>query len=133
MRPGALGSCLVWGEAELGWVWLASGQCCSAVALMVRTCLHCAADCRVFFYFQCSECNLQGDNQFSQLGTGDNVNSTTPVAVAGGRAFRYLTCGLGFTCALDSEDQAWCWGERDALSLTVWRRRRVLVGQHKLG
>lgn len=83
---------------------------------------------------QCSECNcLQGDNQFSQLGTGDNVNSTTPVAVAGGRAFRSLTCGLGFTCALDSEDQAWCWGECDAGSCTALRRRRVLVGQHKLG
>ncbi|PRW39272.1 Serine threonine- kinase CTR1 [Chlorella sorokiniana] len=53
------------------------------------------------------------DNHNNQLGTGDGLNSTTPVAVAGGHTFRSIACGQTFTCGLDTEGRAWCWGKNE--------------------
>ena len=42
---------------------------------------------------------------------GVNSSFTTKVEeVAGGHAFRSITCGCWHTCALNDAGQAWCWG-----------------------
>lgn len=55
--------------------------------------------------------NTAGLNDYGQLGTGGASGSATPVEVAGGHAFRTITCGMYHTCGLDDEGRAWCWGE----------------------
>lgn len=56
-----------------------------------------------------------GDNNYGQLGTGDQTgNATMPTAVSGGIRFRSITAGYNFTCAIASDDRAYCWGDRSA-------------------
>jgi len=51
---------------------------------------------------------LNGDGQ---LGTGDEVDSTTPVAVSGNKTFTALAAGYAHVCAIDTAGAAWCWGD----------------------
>jgi alpha-tubulin suppressor-like RCC1 family protein len=44
------------------------------------------------------------------LGNGSLVNSSTPVAVSGGRIFSALAAGGGHACALTNSGTAYCWG-----------------------
>jgi alpha-tubulin suppressor-like RCC1 family protein len=52
-----------------------------------------------------------GDNVSGQLGTGDQTNSITPVAVTGlGTTITSIHAGQGHTCALTSGGGLKCWG-----------------------
>ena len=51
-----------------------------------------------------------GRNSNGQLGVGDTIYRTTPVAVAGGLTFASLTAGWSQTCGLTSGGAAYCWG-----------------------
>jgi alpha-tubulin suppressor-like RCC1 family protein len=55
-----------------------------------------------------------GDNFEGELGDGTWQNSrSTPTAVAGGRRFRQIRAGYVYTCALNLNDAAFCWGNND--------------------
>ena len=60
-----------------------------------------------------------GINQFGQLGTGDNTGSPRPrrVKVPVGVKFREISAGLKHTCAVDTENRGWCWGQNDEYQL----------------
>ena len=52
---------------------------------------------------------------FGQLGNGTFAPAPTPSMVSGGRVFRLIRPAVGnnifsHTCALDGNDEAWCWG-----------------------
>lgn len=50
----------------------------------------------------------------AQLGDGvidTNDKQGTPAPVVGGLVFRSITAGAGHTCAIDTESNAWCWGD----------------------
>ena len=51
-----------------------------------------------------------GDNAWGERGTAHVGTANTPVAVDGDREWRSLSAGHSFTCALDAEGRAWCWG-----------------------
>ena len=54
-----------------------------------------------------------GSNQFGQLGTGDTNDSLSPVAVLQGQdpgTYRSVVAGFEATCALGTDDSAYCWG-----------------------
>jgi alpha-tubulin suppressor-like RCC1 family protein len=56
-----------------------------------------------------------GSNETSQLGNSDPHNSpssATPVPVAPGTNLRFksISAGAAHTCAIDMNDDAWCWG-----------------------
>lgn len=52
-----------------------------------------------------------GANATGALGDGGVVfRSVVPVAVTGGLHFTRLSAGTGFTCGLDPQGHAWCWG-----------------------
>lgn len=51
-----------------------------------------------------------GDNAWGERGTGRTGTANTPVAVDGAREWQSLSAGHSFTCALDAEGRAWCWG-----------------------
>jgi len=53
-----------------------------------------------------------GFNDDGQLGTGsrDEGYHEDPGAVAGGHAFVSLSAGMGHTCGVTYDGQAWCWG-----------------------
>jgi len=62
-----------------------------------------------------------GDNTAGQLGTGDNNSRNTPTAVLQGAmpslTVKQISAGggigttSGYTCAIASDDQAYCWGD----------------------
>ena len=60
-----------------------------------------------------------GANFYGQLGTGDQVSSTTPVPVAGSRRWRTISVGSLSTCGLTRLGKLLCWGYggRGALGL----------------
>ena len=54
-----------------------------------------------------------GDNSAGQLGSGDNVSSSTPIPVFSDvdmENWREISCGSQHTCATKSNDEGWCWG-----------------------
>ena len=57
-----------------------------------------------------------GDNSFGQLGDGNTGEGGTPIrelqptAVVGGLRFRQISAGGAFTCALTTDNRAYCWG-----------------------
>lgn len=56
-----------------------------------------------------------GENNIGQLGNGTTTNSTTPVAVSqgalpAGSRFKQITAGEDYTCAIATNDRAYCWG-----------------------
>jgi alpha-tubulin suppressor-like RCC1 family protein len=57
-----------------------------------------------------------GYGAFGQLGSGASgagADAWTPVAVAGGQRYEQLAAGGGFTCGLDADGAASCWGYND--------------------
>lgn len=51
-----------------------------------------------------------GDNTDGGLGDGTTAFRSTPVPVAGGRAWRQVTAGNLFTCGITTANVAFCWG-----------------------
>ena len=53
-----------------------------------------------------------GNNSDGQLGAGAGAadHARAPAAVAGGHAFSIIRAGNSYTCALDLDGKAWCWG-----------------------
>ena len=57
-----------------------------------------------------------GGGLFGELGNNTTANSLVPVAVTtagtpmAGLAFKQIAAGLDYTCAIASNDQAYCWG-----------------------
>jgi len=52
-----------------------------------------------------------GDNFSGQLGdSGREANSSTPVAVYGGRKYIAIAAGQSHTCAVGADSSAYCWG-----------------------
>lgn len=54
-----------------------------------------------------------GDNTFGQLGDGTTTDSPTPVAVDTSQMALPITsidAGMAAACAIDTNDQPWCWG-----------------------
>jgi alpha-tubulin suppressor-like RCC1 family protein len=58
-----------------------------------------------------------GDNGFStfggQLGDGTTIRRLKPVAVLGGLSFRQVSAGVTHTCAVTTDNRAYCWGRND--------------------
>jgi len=55
-----------------------------------------------------------GLNSSGQLGDGSNENRNVPTNVVGlSAAIVNLSAGPQFTCAIDKDSTAWCWGEND--------------------
>jgi alpha-tubulin suppressor-like RCC1 family protein len=52
-----------------------------------------------------------GDNVAGDLGDGTTSQRLTPVAVAGGLAFRAVSAGTYYTCGLTTSARAYCWGD----------------------
>jgi alpha-tubulin suppressor-like RCC1 family protein len=73
-----------------------------------------------------------GDNTYGMLGDGTNQASFNPVVVGNGQKLAGVTAGWFHACAIDPQQQAWCWGWGGAgqlgnvASFTSWRP--VLVG-----
>ena len=67
-----------------------------------------------------------GRNDLGQLGSVSAVDcpvgalnlrcQPTPTRVAGTRTYRMLSAGYNFTCAVDGDHAAWCWGSGDSFS-----------------
>lgn len=53
-----------------------------------------------------------GTDDMAQLGDGDDGEAPeyAPVPVAGGHSFHSIAAGGSHTCALASDNKAWCWG-----------------------
>jgi alpha-tubulin suppressor-like RCC1 family protein len=52
-----------------------------------------------------------GWNSYGQLGIGSSAwNNRIPTEVAGGRRYRAVEAGETHTCAITTEDRAYCWG-----------------------
>jgi alpha-tubulin suppressor-like RCC1 family protein len=47
-------------------------------------------------------------------GTAPADGARTPQAVEGGLVFKRITSGFQHTCAIDTADDAWCWGMNGA-------------------
>ncbi len=63
-----------------------------------------------------------GQNNYGQLGNGTTANSTTPVAVSQGAmpagvTLKSISVGLESTCAIASNDKAYCWGRNNVNQL----------------
>jgi alpha-tubulin suppressor-like RCC1 family protein len=63
-----------------------------------------------------------GSNTVGELGSGVTSSSSTPIAVAGGLAFRALDANsrnnrLAHTCGVTQLDQAYCWGSNRRMQL----------------
>ena len=52
-----------------------------------------------------------GSNGFGQLGDATTTDRLTPVAVAGGLAFREVSAGVFYTCGVTTGHVAYCWGD----------------------
>lgn len=53
-----------------------------------------------------------GSNEFGQLGNGAvGGNSDTPVQVAGGLTFAFISAGGDHTCGITTSGAAYCWGD----------------------
>ena len=60
-----------------------------------------------------------GSNNFGQLGNGNLKNSSTPTPVSttgvlAGKTIKQITAGTEFTCAIASDDKAYCWGSNSS-------------------
>lgn len=51
-----------------------------------------------------------GGNEWGQLGDGTTTDRSSPVAVAGGLAFKTLEAGGTHTCGVTTEAASYCWG-----------------------
>lgn len=51
-----------------------------------------------------------GDNTYGMLGDGTNKASFNPVVVGNGQKLAGVTAGWFHACAIDPQQQAWCWG-----------------------
>ena len=51
-----------------------------------------------------------GANRYGNLGRGDTVSSSSPVAVAGGLTFSNVTTGNSFACGRTVSADVYCWG-----------------------
>jgi len=61
-----------------------------------------------------------GDNHFSQLGTGSDANSLTPVTPQGlSTGVTQLAAGANFACALTTPGKVLCWGTIDQWNNSV--------------
>ncbi len=56
----------------------------------------------------------RGDNNYGQLGVGDNNTHSEIVAVLGGHTFTQISALVDTVCALDTTGVAWCWGRGDS-------------------
>ena len=59
-----------------------------------------------------------GNNNFGVLGNGSTVNSSVPVAVnttgvLAGKTIKQISAGSSHTCAIASDDKAYCWGNNN--------------------
>jgi alpha-tubulin suppressor-like RCC1 family protein len=53
----------------------------------------------------------RGNNSSGQLGDGTRTDRPTPVPVAGGHVFRFISVNDFHTCAVTVGDVAYCWGD----------------------
>jgi alpha-tubulin suppressor-like RCC1 family protein len=51
-----------------------------------------------------------GNGDYGALGDGTYATRLRPVAVVGGIKFRQVSAGWGHTCALTTDNRAYCWG-----------------------
>lgn len=55
-----------------------------------------------------------GLNDFGQLGTGDNVSSSTPLPVFSDMDnWQEISAGSDHTCATKANEEGWCWGHNN--------------------
>ncbi len=57
-----------------------------------------------------------GDNTYGQLGTGDSQSSNVPVSsgalgALNGKQIKHIMAGASHSCAVTTEDVAYCWGQ----------------------
>ncbi len=75
-----------------------------------------------------SDLSCKGDNTFGQLGDGTQTPSSTFVNVdatsMGG--VTAVSIGSDFTCALDNNGDAWCWGKGKSIVLVIETKMIVI-------
>ena len=54
-----------------------------------------------------------GINYYGELGNGSGSFSWSPVAVGAGKALHGVATGANHACALDINEEAWCWGRNN--------------------
>jgi alpha-tubulin suppressor-like RCC1 family protein len=55
--------------------------------------------------------NSWGHNSFGELGDGTTAYRLTPTPVSGGRLYKQVSAGDTHSCALGTDDRAYCWGD----------------------
>ena len=65
-----------------------------------------------------------GGNSSGQLGNNSTINSGVPVAVntsgvLAGKTIKQISAGSSHTCAIASDDKAYCWGVIQVVSLVT--------------
>ena len=53
---------------------------------------------------------LLGDNSEAEVGDGTTTNRLVPVPVGGALRFRQVSAGFDSTCAVTTDNRAYCWG-----------------------
>jgi len=71
-----------------------------------------------------------GDNSVGQLGSGDNVSSSTPIPVFSDvdmESWREISCGSQHTCATKSNEEGWCWGQNNYKQVSAQGEEVTLI------
>jgi len=58
-----------------------------------------------------------GDNSEGELGSGQRMDSPTPIPVAGSLTFLAIDAGVEFTCGVATTGEAYCWGRNNTGAL----------------
>jgi len=75
-----------------------------------------------------------GLNDYGQLGTGDNVSSSTPLEVfSDSKNWRDISAGRDHTCATKNNDEGWCWGNNQYNQVSPKSKEVTLVPSKREG
>jgi alpha-tubulin suppressor-like RCC1 family protein len=132
------GEAYCWGDNELAILGSGGTETCTLPTSSGQVAIPCGRSPRVVAgganfasistgsYHSCGisttgDVHCWGDNSFGQrgLGTADTVTRFQSTLVSGGRSYEDVVSGDGFSCAVATGGQAWCWGYNEVASLGI--------------